>query len=66
MGRISKQVKASYPNNVASPLVEVNYYKADELLIIINEKNEILEVSECNVPALIAMLQSVCGRIKTV
>lgn len=66
MRRISKQVKASYPNNAASPLVEVNYYKSDELLIIINEENEILEVSERNVPALIAMLQSVCGRIKTV
>lgn len=59
MKPFTKQIKASYPESSTSPLVEVNYFQSEEMFIIINENNEFLTVSQCNVSALIAMLQSV-------
>lgn len=64
MKNFTKRVRACYPSDSISPLVEVNYFQPDELFIITNEKNELLEISQCNVPALIAMLQSINNGIQ--
>lgn len=64
MENFTKIVRTRYPGDSIPPLIEVNYSESDELFIIINEKNETLEVSQCNIPALISMLQSISSGIK--
>ena len=64
METIRKEIKMSYPSDRINPLVEVGYYKSDEIFIILNESREMLVVNQQNIPALIAMLQSINSGLK--
>lgn len=64
MKRINKKINMDHQDEAGNTLVGIDYYEANEEIIIINVNNETLELTQQNIPVLISMLQSIFSGIK--
>lgn len=64
MKRINKKISMDHQDESGNTLVGIDYYEANKEIIIINENNETLELTQQNIPILISMLQSIFSGVK--